>query len=242
MNTIEDRKVDVINDEGTEISYRFRLEQAEDVLTMFISAAGVGTLKDKDHYVTTVLMAQADMIEKGLHIKSHQAPDMMIDIERFHQQFGLEYRGKPRMLEPEVFDFRRRFMQEELDEWAEEQPGMVESLTADDGSCDHRCMALGIHQQLDALVDLIYVALGTAYLQFGPEVFHEAWRRVQAANMKKVRCETEGDSKRGSTYDVIKPDGWEAPDHHDLVRDHAHRVYRQPDTLSLSVPDTKVMP
>ena len=130
------------------------------------------------------------------------------------------------MLEPELFGFRLKFMMEELTEWKDEQDGLVEALTADDGNPDHRRMSLGLHQQLDALVDLTYVVLGTAYLQFGPDVFHEAWKRVQAANMAKVRAQSADESKRGSTFDVVKPAGWTPPDHHDLVKDHAHQIYR----------------
>jgi len=36
--------------------------------------------------------------------------------------------------------------------------------------------------------------------------------------MKKVRAATDGsDSKRGSSLDVVKPEGWIAPDLSDLV-------------------------
>lgn len=229
-SVIDQREVQTLNEDGTEITYRFRLEQAEDVCRMLISAAGGATknarFRGLDHYVGVVLQAQADMIEQGLHVKAMNAPDMMLDIEDFHQKFGLEYTGKPRMLEPDLFGFRDKFMHEELAEWEEEQEGLVEAMTADEGKPDHRRVAHGLHQQLDALVDLVYVTLGTAYLQFGADRFHEAWRRVQAANMAKVRCEREGDSKRGSTFDVIKPQGWTPPDHHDLVKDHAHSSYR----------------
>jgi len=38
----------------------------------------------------------------------------------------------------------------------------------------------------DSLVDLCYVALGTAYLHRFP--FNEGWDRVQAANMQKIRA------------------------------------------------------
>lgn len=223
---IDDRKIEVVSSDGKEIAYRFRLEHAGDVCTMFIRHADGGDLRTVDHTIATILRAQAEMIEMGLHVVDHKAPNLMLDIEHFHQFFGLEYNGKPRMLEPAMFNFRDKFIVEEHTEWREEQAGLVEALTSDDGKPDHRRIALGLHQQLDALVDLVYVTLGAAYLQFGVEVFHEAWRRVQAANMKKVRCEAEGDSKRGSTFDVIKPQGWEAPDHHDLVKDHAHIPYR----------------
>ena len=65
---------------------------------------------------------------------------------------------------------------------------------------------------LDALVDLVYVALGTAYLHgFGPQKFNEAWRRVHEKNMEKIRAPSADHSKRGSAFDVIKPAGWTPP-------------------------------
>ena len=44
--------------------------------------------------------------------------------------------------------------------------------------------------------------------------FDEAWRRVHAANMKKVRAP----SARSGSHDVVKPPGWTAPNLADLVR------------------------
>ena len=62
---------------------------------------------------------------------------------------------------------------------------------------------------LDALVDLVYVALGTALLLNFP--FYEAWKLVHSANMKKIRARSKTVSKRGSTFDVVKPRGWKMP-------------------------------
>jgi predicted HAD superfamily Cof-like phosphohydrolase len=229
-NVIAERDIQVKDEDGEELTYSFRLEEAEGVCTMFVSAANAAGKKLRlmggADYITSVLRAQAVMISQGLHVKGLDAPDLMLDIEAFHQKFGLEYTGKPRILEPELFSFRRKFIQEEVDEYEREQTGLIEALTSDDGQPDHRRIALGLHEQLDALVDMVYVALGTAYLQFGVSVFHEAWRRVQEANMKKVRAEKADESKRGSAFDVVKPEGWTPPDHHDLVRDHAHSVYK----------------
>lgn len=214
-------KTEVMSEDGTTITYEFKLEQAADVCRLLTSAGNLA-LKQQDHHIAMVLMAQAGMIKQGLHIRDIDAPDIMGDITAFHQKFGLEYSGKPRALEGELHNFRLNFMHEELDEYLEEQHGLIQSIKDN----DHRKTALHLHQQLDALVDLVYVAVGTAYLQFGPDVFNEAWRRVQTANMAKERCEVPSDSKRGTTFDVIKPAGWEAPDHHDLVKDHAHIPYR----------------
>lgn len=58
--------------------------------------------------------------------------------------------------------------------------------------------------QLDALVDLVYVALGAAYMDnFN---FNDAFEHVHECNMKKVRKSTPR-----SEWDVVKPEGWEAP-------------------------------
>lgn len=63
---------------------------------------------------------------------------------------------------------------------------------------------------LDGLVDLVYFAIGTATLL--DYDFNEAFRRVHAANMQKVRAYTER-----SAVDLVKPHGWKSPDLHDLV-------------------------
>lgn len=46
--------------------------------------------------------------------------------------------------------------------------------------------------------------------------FAAAWDRVHAANMAKERATCAEDSKHGSAQDIIKPEGWTAPDHRDL--------------------------
>ncbi len=73
-----------------------------------------------------------------------------------------------------------------------------------------------MEKALDGLVDLVYVALGTAWLM-GLD-FPEAWRRVHAANMQKVRAQRKEESARGTTFDVVKPAGWQPPNLSDLVR------------------------
>ena len=119
------------------------------------------------------------------------------DIKEFHEKFELIYDGQPRALPTDLYDFRAKFMTEELTEY---MTAYLEGRLAD---------------QLDSLVDLVYVVLGTAYLQ-GFD-FNEAWRRVHEANMRKVRALKADDSKRGSTYDVVKPEDWLKPDLSDLV-------------------------
>lgn len=115
-----------------------------------------------------------------------------MDIRDFHVKFGLEYNGQPRALDEEASDFRIRFMQEELDEY---KAGVY---------------AGDLAQQFDALIDLMYVLLGTAYLQGFP--VRDGWQAVHRANMSKVRAESSDQSKRGSRLDVVKPPNWVPPD------------------------------
>jgi predicted HAD superfamily Cof-like phosphohydrolase len=136
---------------------------------------------------------------------------MFDDIKAFHEKFELQYNGPPRQLPEEFAKFRTGFLGEELGEYAvdEETQELLVDLVKEN------LIPKPLDKQLDALVDLVYVALGSAYLQ-GFD-FDEAWRRVHEANMKKVRAMRTVDSKRGSTYDVIKPQGWSPPDLSDLV-------------------------
>ena len=58
--------------------------------------------------------------------------------------------------------------------------------------------------QLDALIDLVYVAMGTAY--FEGFDFDAAFQEVHRCNMKKIRKSTDR-----SKWDVVKPEGWTPP-------------------------------
>jgi predicted HAD superfamily Cof-like phosphohydrolase len=69
---------------------------------------------------------------------------------------------------------------------------------------------------LDALVDIVYIALGTAWLFNLP--FDKAWNEVQKANMSKIRAKSKS-KKRGTAFDVIKPKGWEAPNIERIVEE-----------------------
>jgi predicted HAD superfamily Cof-like phosphohydrolase len=135
--------------------------------------------------------------------------DMFEDVQDFHRKFGLEYEGRPRMLPPDLEKFRCKFMLEELEEYV---LAVIAYHDAETAQCRFEAMA----KAFDALIDLVYVALGTADLHGFP--FHKGWDRVHKANMSKVRAERASDSKRGSTYDVVKPPGWKAPDLLDLVK------------------------
>lgn len=119
------------------------------------------------------------------------------DVEEFQKKFGLTHRpNERRQLSAEEFNFACKAIMEELAEfckaWTEKN----------------------FENQTDALVDLVYFTLGRAIIAGMP--FDQAWNRVHHANMQKQRAMTPEESKRGSTLDVIKPDGWEEPRFEDL--------------------------
>lgn len=142
-------------------------------------------------------------------------------VSHFHHKFGLPSLDQeaPRELTDEEALFRINFMLEELKEYAEctgfsEISDVLSCLCSDikekaSGVID-RAGRRDFHGQLDALVDLSYVLHGTA-LFHGFRRFDEAFATVHAANMAKERAERAEQSKRGSTFDVIKPIGWKAP-------------------------------
>jgi predicted HAD superfamily Cof-like phosphohydrolase len=130
-------------------------------------------------------------------------PSNFKDVGDFHRKFDLptsqDGRRNPVPHDPELMEFRVKFMQEELDEFKE---GLEE--------LDHEKM-------FDALLDLAYVVFGTAHFLNYP--WQAGWDAVQSANMKKVRAAKDGsDSKRGSSFDVVKPPGWTAPDIGSVLR------------------------
>ena len=152
--------------------------------------------------------------------------DIIGDVQRFHEKFGLKYDGKPRALTGELRHFRVGFIEEEYTEYRDSSDQLDEflddlnhGLEPDDAYTTEQ-----LELQLDALLDLAYVTIGAALLQFPEHVVREGWDRVQRANMSKERAAPDGsNSKRNTGFDVIKPPGWMPPSHTDLVEDLAHR-------------------
>jgi predicted HAD superfamily Cof-like phosphohydrolase len=147
----------------------------------------------------------------------------MQDIAAFHNKFGLAYNGPPRALPKDLRSFREDFIREEFREYVTAGHALSILTTPDDGHLDEAEIAKHLEDQLDALVDMVYVILGAAYLHGYELKWQEAWNRVHEANMKKVRANAENTSTRSQAFDVVKPKGWVAPDHSDLVELHAHR-------------------
>lgn len=77
-----------------------------------------------------------------------------------------------------------------------------------------------IYEISDGLIDLIYVASGLLNLMNMPA--QALWNDVQARNMQKIRATKDNVGKRGSTFDVIKPEGWLPPRTKDIVDSTRH--------------------
>lgn len=180
---------------------------------------------DEDCYHIEVAEREADNeeLKKLRTMDGHigvSRQDPFHDIIDFHRKFGLTYKGPARALPEELDGFRTKFMAEELAEYVSTNEMDHNFFTRAIAAFQSANAKFGrgtpdLEKKLDALVDLVYVAIGTAYLHgFN---FNEAWRRVHEANMKKVRAERAEQSARGSTFDVVKPEGWTAPDLSDLV-------------------------
>lgn len=166
-------------------------------------------------------VSQLDPTTERLYVRGQRVFDPVADVIEFHKKFGLHYSGKPRALVGELRKFRIAFIDEERNEYVDSGDTLEAYLKTN--ADNEGAVAETLEFQLDALIDLIYVTIGAAVLQFPEQVVKEAWRRVQEKNMQKVRAERAEDSKRGSTFDVVKPRGWTPPSHIDLVKDHAHK-------------------
>ena len=113
---------------------------------------------------------------------------MFKKVADFHTEIlGVEEPEIPTFNQPDWIIERTRFMMEELQEFtsAAMQRDMVEAA--------------------DGLADLVYVALGTAWMMGLP--FEKIFDHVHNCNMKKQR----GIGPRGNVIDAIKPPGWQPP-------------------------------
>ncbi len=109
------------------------------------------------------------------------------DVKEFHDKFGHPCPDQPIMLDKKRALSRAKWMNEEVSEF----------LIADN-----------IYEQADAMIDLLYFALGTM-VEMGLEA-DELFAIVQEANMSKLWADGKPhyNPKDGK---VIKPEGWEDP-------------------------------
>ena len=119
------------------------------------------------------------------------------DISDMHDKFGVnawfEANKGDRELMQKYLAFRLAMCQEEMTE-------TFDAMKDKDAE-----------EVVDGLIDLCVFAIGTLDV-FGVDP-NEAWDKVNAANMAKEPGIKEGRSNKFGLPDLIKPEGWVAPDH-----------------------------
>lgn len=143
---------------------------------------------------------------------------MFIDVGEFHSKFELPTCNTSyvRPLPDELKKFRSDFLQEELDEFKL-------ALENDD-----------IIEQIDGLLDMIYVAHGTLHMMgLSVPVVQACWDDIQRSNMSKVRAEHEEDerSKRKSSFDVVKPEDFTPPRIKEILEQFGVKLNEEVDTI-----------
>ena len=128
--------------------------------------------------------------------------DWVNDIAEMHTKY--EVNDVVRKMSPEklrsFLNFRINFLQEELDELKK---------------AAHPTSPYNTQDIVDACIDLCVVAIGT--LNAYDVNVYQAWDEVHKANMsKEVGIKKERPNPLGLP-DLIKPDGWQSPNHYDNV-------------------------
>lgn len=120
---------------------------------------------------------------------------MITHVQEFNEKFGLPLGDEDVLTsDPEAIEYRIKFIQEELDE-------LKHALAAGDRI-----------EAFDALLDITYVVQGTAlFMGIDPIQWAVGMNAVHAANMAKERVVSPDQSKRKSSFDCRKPDGWVSP-------------------------------
>lgn len=132
----------------------------------------------------------------ALLLQRSKYQSMFKDVLDFHNMLGYEPNTTKKRVTIPLQQFRDALLKEEFKEY-------MDAVKAGDKE-----------KQLDGLIDLIYVAIGTILVHGWDG--EAAWHRIQLANMAKIP----GIGKRTKdlgVIDALKPPGWVAPDLKDLV-------------------------
>jgi hypothetical protein len=134
------------------------------------------------------------LLIKTVEETTGQGPNIAKDIRDFHEKFNQSHTGPVRTLDGPLADFRIKFLKEELKEFID----AVKSGSKVD--------------QIDGLIDLIYVAVGSLNLM-GVD-FNRAWTIVHDSNMSKTSVAM-GEGKYGWT--IQKGSTYHKPNFNQLV-------------------------
>lgn len=131
------------------------------------------------------------------NLVSARKSNIFDDTMAFQKKYGLWNPDVYGFLPPENMKVKLGHLEEELKE-------IIDGYASGD-----------LAQVCDGLIDLIYVASGTLNLMNVPA--QQLWNDVQIRNMQKIRASSGNVGKRGSTFDVIKPEGWQQPRTEDIL-------------------------
>ena len=118
----------------------------------------------------------------------------MIDLIEDNKNFQAKYEFDKEPLVYDKLKFRNDLLSEEFNE-------IQDALESGDAE-----------EWVDGHIDLLVIAIGNLHLA-GVDI-KKAWREVFRANMSKIRGVKPGREQSGG-FDVIKPEGWIAPNHGD---------------------------
>ncbi len=158
-------------------------------------------------------MSREKQFMGGAYIE--RARDLSYDVRDFHNKFGLLHFLTPQKLTKRKLIERVECLREELGEFIEACG--LEDLHLENGTqLQESDREQNLAGQADALVDLVYFALGTVNMLGLP--WQPLWDDVQRANMAKVR----GVTQRGHKVDVKKPPGWVGPQTDAILIEHGY--------------------
>lgn len=139
------------------------------------------------------------------------------DVKAFHIKFKQIVNNRPVHLTKRKLAERANFMLEELKEFAEASGLLLEfNETPDPNVFDFKFVPnddrdQDLAGQADALIDLVYVAKGTAVMKGLP--WKRLWNDVHAANMRKeLRPTPHRAAFQAPAAMIGKPEGWVGPE------------------------------
>lgn len=127
------------------------------------------------------------------------------DVADFHKKFDIPVAGSGPCKMPEeweIIEYRTKFLEEELTEFKD------------------ACAEDNLAEAFDALLDIAWVAMGTAHYFGAP--WDEGWAEVVRANMDRVSVTRENcpPEKQYRKDMIVKPPGWKPPQLLRVIRDY----------------------
>jgi len=135
--------------------------------------------------------------------ENDMSSDWVHDIGEMHRKYGVN-QWVEKTLEDGDFDKLRKFLEFRMNFLDEELGETKEAIANGDAS-----------EVVDGLIDLCVIAIGTMDA-FGVDP-RASWNRVHKANMAKEVGVKESRPNPLGLPDMVKPEGWQPPEHGDNV-------------------------